>query len=117
MPDYIPQLLERLNYITPPYQQDSPFPAPNVAYGSKVQYTVQDESLPLEVNGIRLVQSIVGAVLYYGRMIDNTILVACNDIASQQASATEKTLKLTTWLLDYLATHPKAKITFKKSDI
>lgn len=70
----------------------------------------EDDSPKLDPNGIKLIQSIVGAVLYYGRMIDSTVLVACNDIASQQSSATERTLRLSSWLLDYLASNPNASV-------
>ena len=77
----------------------------------------EDDSQKLDPNGIKLMQIIVGAVLHYGRMIDSTVLVACNDIASQQSSATEKTLRLSAWLLDYLASNPSASIACKKSDM
>ena len=55
--------------------------------------------------GVTLVQSIVDASLYFGRIIDNNILVSVNEIGSQQAKPIEKTLSLTTWLLDYVAAH------------
>ena len=50
--------------------------------------------------------------LYYGRAVDNTILPALSAIASEQANGTERTMEKTIQLLDYLATHPAAKIQF-----
>ena len=118
MPGYLPRLLQRLLHVKPKSNQDSPFPAPHIKYGEKTQYAFEEEDLPiLEKEGITIIQSIVGASLYFGRIIDNTILVAVNDIGSQQAKPTEKTLSLTTWLLDYMATHPNPSITYKKSDM
>ena len=50
-------------------------------------------------------------------MIDNTILVACNNLRIQQNSVTSNTLNLCIWLLDYLYIHPNPSITFKKSNM
>ena len=46
-----------------------------------------------------------------------TILLALSDIASEQANPTEKTMKRVCQLLDYMATHPEAKIRFCASDM
>lgn len=50
-------------------------------------------------------------------MIENTILVACNDIAIQQTKSTMKALNLCTWLLDYMATYPDPSIICYKLDM
>ena len=50
-------------------------------------------------------------------MLDSTIIVAVNEIANQQSKATENTRCRTTTLLDYLSTHPNAKIKYRKSDM
>ena len=39
------------------------------------------------------VQSITGSILYYARAVDPTMLPALNDIATQQAKPTQKTLR------------------------
>jgi hypothetical protein len=43
--------------------------------------------------------------------------MALNDIATEQTVATEKTKTAAGQLLDYLATHPDAKIRFQASDM
>ena len=45
------------------------------------------------------------------------ILLALNNTATQQAKPTESTMKLVHQLLDYMATHPKAIIRFRASDM
>ena len=50
-------------------------------------------------------------------MIDNTLLVTCNDIGRQQLSATENTYHLCQYMLNYMASHPNPSITFYKSDM
>ncbi len=61
---------------------------------------------------------ILGAGLYYGQaVVDNTILVTLGSLASKQANPTENTNQRANQLLDYLATHPDAKIQFRASDM
>ena len=55
--------------------------------------------------------------LYYARAVDPTMLVALSAIAADQADPTERTLEKTLYLLDYVATHPDAIITYKKSNM
>ena len=55
--------------------------------------------------------------LYYGRAIDITILKALNTLATQQAKPTVTTEKRVHQFLDYLATHPDAKIRYFASDM
>ena len=84
MPGYLPRLLQRLLHIKPKSNQDSPFPAPCITYGKKTQYASDEEDLlALEKEGIKIIQSITGASLYFGRIINNTILAAVSDIGSQ----------------------------------
>ena len=49
--------------------------------------------------------------------MDNKLLVAINNIGSQQAHATEDTNKAVATLLDYVATYPKDGIIYRTSDI
>jgi hypothetical protein len=62
-------------------------------------------------------QNITGSVLYYSRAVDPTVIIPLNDIATEQTRATEKTKTAGGQLLDYLDTHPDAKIRFHASDI
>ena len=63
------------------------------------------------------IQRIVGSFLYYARAVDNTILTAVNEIAATQAAPTKKTKDATIMLIDYLYTHPSAKIRYTASDM
>jgi hypothetical protein len=55
--------------------------------------------------------------LYYARAVDPAVSIPLNDIATEQTKATEKTQAATNQMLDYLATHPDAKIRYHASDI
>ena len=58
-----------------------------------------------------------GSLLYYGRAVDNTVLVALNSIASQQAHAMTTTLEKVHQLLDYVATYPNATLVYTPSEM
>ena len=91
----------------PAKQKLSPHKHREIVYGTKQQYAHVESSSPsLDEKGVQRVQEIVGACLFYGRAVDNKLLVAINTISSQQAQATEDTNKAITTLLDYLATYP-----------
>ena len=62
-------------------------------------------------------ERVIGTLLYYGKAIDNTILVPVGTLASQQSQATQSTYKSLSQLLDYLATHPDASIRYNVSDM
>jgi hypothetical protein len=56
--------------------------------------------------------------MYYGRACDPcTILPALNEIASEQASPTTKTIERTNMLMDYLHNYPNAVIQYYASDM
>ena len=62
-------------------------------------------------------QGIVGALLYYARAVDNTLLVALNAIGTQQAAATEETYASVSKLLDYVATYPNNGTIYRSRDM
>ena len=64
-----------------------------------------------------LIREVVGVVLYYGRAIDNTMLVALGTIAADQSNSTEATMDAVPDLLNYAAEHPDATIRFEASDM
>ena len=112
MPGYVDQALQNFQHIKPTHIQHAPHQWNRPAYGQRIQYTKPDETDKLDKKGKRLIQSIVGKFLYYGRAIENPILVALNDIGSQQATPTKNTLKAANWLMDFLACHPNEKIRY-----
>ena len=66
---------------------------------------------------IKRVQQIIGSLLYYARAVDNTILVTLNIVTAEQSQATTDTEKQIHKLLNYVATHHNASITYKASDM
>jgi hypothetical protein len=67
--------------------------------------------------GITCLREVIGALLYYARAIDVTMLVALGTIASAQAKKTEATAQAITRLLNYCATHPHAIVRYHASDM
>ena len=63
------------------------------------------DSPSLDPKGIKRVQSIVVALLFYGRAVDKKVLVSLNTIGTQHAAATESTNEAIDQLLDYLDTY------------
>ena len=105
--NYIKTLLVKLNHPMPSKPQLSPHKCREVKYGSKIQLTPKEDiSKPLNDVGICQVQTIVGALLWIGRAVNNNLMVSLSEIGSQQASAREDTNKAIHQLLDYCATYP-----------
>ena len=94
MPGYIKQMRQRYEHIPPKKMQHSPYPAQPKIYGAAAQdSTPMDNSLLINDERKKLVQQIIGGVLYYGRAVDLTVHPALSSIASERASATENTEK------------------------
>jgi hypothetical protein len=70
---------------------------------------------PLNKEATKYIQAVAGTLLYYGRAVDNTILLALSAIATEQAQPTERTKEILTQLLDYCATQEEAIITYSAS--
>eukprot|EP00957_Ditylum_brightwellii_P028934 2185903-Ditylum_brightwellii.AAC.2 len=75
-----------------------------------MQWVKEDLTAPLNKMGIKQVQDIVETLLYYAHSVDLILSAALSTIASQQATATEATEEACHQLLDYVSTHPNAKI-------
>ena len=117
MPTYIPELLKNIQHI-PCIPEHAPHKYNVPIYGQKIQYATEDNNLPqLEEEDKTRIQQIIGSLLYYGRAVDPTILVALSTLASQQNAPTKETADAITKLLNYVATHPNATIQYKKSDM
>lgn len=116
MPNYVNKALQRFKHPQPDRPEHAPHKSVRPQYGATIQYTENPEtSQPLDKDGIKTIREIVGTLLYYARAIDNTMLMALNDIAAAQANGTQHTLDACTKLLNYAATHPDAAITYHKS--
>ena len=118
MPGYIIKALTQFSHKTPSKPQHQPHPHAEKTYGATVQYAkALDRSLLLPPNSKTYIQQVLGVLLYYGRVVDSTVLVTLSLIVSAQAAPTELTLSLIKQLLDYVATHPDVILTYKKSDM
>ena len=120
MPGYVATCLSRFQHNPPKRSQYSPHHFAPFTFGPKGtrQYTNKpDQSEYLDKKGIKFVQSVTGSFLYYARAIDSTMLPALNEIASQQAKPTVRTMQKCLRLLDYAATYPNAYVRFHASDM
>ena len=118
MPGYIKTQLQRYKHDRPTRPQRSPHPVVPRRCGNSTQDPIPHEETPTAgPNGILHVQQVVGTILYYARAVDVTVLTAITTLGSKQAKATTNTMKSTKHLLDYLATHPDAKMWYYASDV
>jgi hypothetical protein len=118
MPEYIEKTMVRFGHKPPLKPQMQPHPHTKPVYGAKVQYAkLTDDSEPATKDEEKFIRQVIGTLLYYGRAVDSTLLVALSALASAQSKATKYTLELVTWLLDYVATNPNAILTYKKRDM
>ena len=77
----------------------------------------EDTRPPLDEAGIKRIQDIVGAVLFFGRAAENKLLVTINSIVTQNAAATKSTNEAVNQMLDYLTTYPNNGIVYRASDM
>ena len=115
---YIADLLLKEGHERPASPQLSPHRHREIIYGAKHQHSPDpDDSPALDDAGIKRVQRIVGGLLYYGRAVDNKLLVTLSAIGSQQAAATEHTNEAVAQLLDYVATYPADGVIYRASEM
>ena len=90
--NYIKNLLLKWGHTISSKPQHSPFCHAPIIYGVKQQFSHSPDASPkLDNTGIKRVQAIVGALLYYDRAVDNKLLVALSELGSTQAASTELT--------------------------
>jgi hypothetical protein len=70
---------------------------------------------PLNKEETKYVQAVMGTLLYYGRVVDSTILTSLGSLATKQAKPTQKTMETVKQLLDYCTTQEEAIITYSAS--
>ena len=108
MDGYINNVRVQFGHQDPKKPEHLPHKHQPIQYGAKEQYANNevDTSPKLDVKGLKRVQGITGAILYYPRDVDNNFLPTLNSIQIQHAAATENTLKEVNKLLDYVANIP-----------
>ena len=118
MKGYIAKVLLNYGHPIPKKPQLSPHKHREVIYGTKEQIAPKDDTTPpLDSQGTKRVQGIVGNLLYYARAVDNKLLVGLSAIGSQQASATQRTNESIGQILDYCATYPSDSIIYRPSNM
>ena len=117
LPGYIEKILARFCHPQPKRPQDSPHPAPPTKFTrtTPTQQSV-DTSPRLNGQGIKRIHQIFGSILWYTRACDIKTTKALNAIGREQSKATKTTRMWSIWLLDYLMTHPNAKIQYWQSN-
>ena len=118
MNEYIQGILDCYHHAPPKKPHLYPHKHTDICYGSTFQYAAEaDSSPPLDTLGIKRVQGIVGALLYYARYVGNKLIIALNTIGSQKASTIELTLSSVTKLINYVSTYPNYGITHHTSSM
>ena len=91
MPDYIKKILIRFKHKLKK-KQYTPYKAAPKTYRTNAQQPLPQDTKPkLEDDETKPVQQIIGAVLYYARAVDRTVIAALSSIVSEQSEATENT--------------------------
>eukprot|EP00957_Ditylum_brightwellii_P045026 3415788-Ditylum_brightwellii.AAC.1 len=63
------------------------------------------------------IQTAVGIFLWYGQIVDLTLLPALNAILAQQSAPTEQTVKELDHFFNYMWTYPNAAVRFHASNM
>ena len=69
----------------------------------------------LDKHNQKILQKLVGKLLYYSRATDPTMLMALNSLVAVQTKPAVETAKKTTPFLNYSATHPDRITQYRKS--
>ena len=118
MPGYIEKLLKRLSHPTPTRPLHAPHQWSKPVFGRHIQTgTAGDTSPPLPTKEIKIIQSIVGALLYYTHAVDPSMYPALNEVSLTQSCPTQRTLQQCKQLLDYVSTHSNATIRYHASNM
>jgi hypothetical protein len=59
----------------------------------------------------------LGTFLYYGRVVDSTMVVALGTLSKEQTKGTEKTAQAVVRLLNYAARHPDVTVRYTASNM
>ena len=79
MPGYITKLLQRFLHLIPKKPEHQPHCHARPQYGTKVHLTEPREKIPLlQPDDITKIQKVIGALLYYARAVDGTLMATLN---------------------------------------
>jgi hypothetical protein len=113
MPNYIAKAIRRFNIGDLTKKYNSPGRCNGKTYGAQVQTTEIDRTEPINEERRKVIQQIVGVILFYARAIDYTMLVEVNKLSSKQAKPTVQVEEDAVQILRYAATWPTASLVYK----
>ena len=94
MPGYVKKILVRFKHEVPKKTQYSSYQPPPRKYGKKSQETLpEDTTVKVNAERIKILQQVIGGVLYDARTVDCKVLAALSSIASKESRETEGTEK------------------------
>ena len=116
-------LQSRIHQISPPQaptqdhqkNQDAPHHWNQPIYCANTQYSDTDTTELVDDQSTLYVQKVYGILLYYTIVIDQTMLVALNTIATAQAHANTTTMGNIVWFFNYASTHPDVTLHYCSS--
>ena len=83
MEGYINKVFLKYVHIKPTHPQLTQYKNQEIKYGVKHQLSPAEDTRPaLDSAGVKIIQTIIGALLYYARSVKNKILVALSAIGS-----------------------------------
>ena len=107
------KLLQQFFHPTPKRPEHQPHQHAQPQYGTKVQFTEPEDKRPLlQPKDITKLQKIIGALLYYARAVDGTLMTTLNELASAQTNGTQATMRATGKLIYYCHTHSDATMKY-----
>ena len=116
IPDYIAAALARFRPGLTLKGRSTPARYIPPEYGQRHQSATFDASAS-RPDMKQHVMEVTGTFLYYARAVDYLMLPAIQDISTQQAHPTERTLENIDDLLRYAASHPNQRIRFNACDM
>ena len=89
MPGYIKRALQQFKHSKPKKSKDATHCWIKPTYSKLMQFAEVDNSPFLDAGNKKRIQEVLGTLLYYAQAVNNTMLVALNSIAAQQAANTK----------------------------
>ena len=118
MKGYNAKVLLKYGHPIPKKPQLSPHKHCEVIYEDKEKLAREEETTPpLDSQGTKPVQGIVGTLLYYAEAVDNKLLVGLSATRSQQASSTQRTNEVIDQILDCCPSYPSYGILYRSSNM
>jgi hypothetical protein len=111
MPGYINAALHKYQHAVPARPEHAPHTWNPPIYGAKTQYVENETtSTSLSAKDVKKLQQLTGTLLFYARVVDPTLIMPINVLASEQSKSTADTS-------DKVIKLPETKIRYHASDM